>query len=99
MRSVNTGDVEPVPPSRSRIGGYYGILGTLTAVVIAAVLSAGSGKQAQPAIAGGYDAAGASDCLGPKFDVSQSGRFVTISSAGTDIGGDVTFEDGRLTGT
>ncbi len=89
----------PAPVSRSRITSYYGVLGTLTAVVIAAVISAGSGKQAQPAIAGGYDAKGVSGCLGPKFDLAQSGRFVTISSAGTDVGGDLTFEKGRLTGT
>ena len=86
------------PPSRRRLTLFYGFLAVLIAVVAIAVLSAGRDRDPQPPIAGGYDAAGESPCLGAKFDLKQSGRFVTLQNADDSLGGRLEFEEGKLTG-
>ena len=73
------------------------------AVAVAVVMTArdlgGRGPdQPQPAIAGGYDIQGENACLGPKFDVKQSGQFVNLDNAKGTLGGKLEFEDGELTG-
>ncbi len=73
---------------------------TLMAIVAAAgvyVATAGKDREAQPNIAGGYDATGPSRCLGAQFDVTQSGEFVAIRGKG-DVGGKLLWRDRRLTG-
>ncbi len=89
----------PPSPSGPRIGIYYAVLVIVTAVVIAVVVSAGAGKHAQPAIAGGYQSAVTSPCLGAKFDLTQSGQFVAITNARQQLSGDLRFTHGRLTGS
>jgi Kef-type K+ transport system membrane component KefB len=78
---------------------YYAVLALLTAGVIAAVIAAGSGKHAEPSLAGGYDVATPSACLGPKLDLIQSGRFAAIENTAGTLGGDLTVKRGHLTGT
>ncbi len=80
-----------------RLAIFYVALVAILAVVLLVVVAAGEDKKAQPEIAGGYDAMGASACLGPKFDVKQSGQFVGIKGAG-DAGGQLRLEDGVITG-
>ena len=83
----------------ARLAGYYTILVALTAAVVAIVIAAGSGKHAEPNIAGGYTVSGGSACLSPKLAVAQSGRFISLANAQGTVGGDLTLHQGTLTGT
>ncbi|MGH3994051.1 MAG: cation:proton antiporter, partial [Pseudonocardiaceae bacterium] len=64
----------------------------------AVVIAAGHDRKAQPAIAGGYDVLGQNPCLGEKFDVKQSGRYVNLDNAEGSLSGQLEFEDGKLKG-
>ena len=44
---------------------FYAILAAITVAVVVVVVDRGGSEKAQPAIAGGYDAAAANPCLGP----------------------------------
>ena len=88
----------PATPPRSRLAGFYVVLAVVTAIVAAVVISVGADRDAQRPIAGGYDLSGENACLGPKFDLRQSGRFVNIENADETLGGALEFEDGKLTG-
>jgi Kef-type K+ transport system membrane component KefB len=92
------GPEEQAAPSRKRLLFFYAFLAAMVAVVSVVVIAAGHDREAQPTIAGGYDAIGGSPCLGDKFDVKQSGRFVNLDNADGSLGGQLEFEDGRLTG-
>jgi K+:H+ antiporter len=50
--------------SKARLVVIYVVLGLITAGVVAVVAAAGDDKQAQPSIAGGYDAEAPDACLG-----------------------------------
>ncbi len=78
---------------------YYGLLAAMTAVVVVFVVSQGSDRHAQRAIAGGYDLAAGSPCLGQQFNLLQSGEFVTVEDPQSGAGGKLLFKGGRLTGT
>ena len=84
---------------RSRVVSYYAVLLVLTAAVVTTVIVSGRGRRAEPAVAGGYDLSAPSPCLGAKFDLQQSGRYVSISSTQGSLSGDLTLRRGRLTGT
>jgi Kef-type K+ transport system membrane component KefB len=100
MTEQQRADTPPPPPSRRRLLTYYAILGVLTAAVIAVVLVVGSsGRHAQPAIAGGYDVAAGSSCLGAQIEIAQSGQFVQLSNTASTVSGAVRLRSGRLTGT
>jgi len=75
---------------------YLGLFATLAAVV-AFVTAAGPDKRAQPSIAGGYDARDAGSCFGRRFDVKQSGQFVTIVASG-GAGGKLRLKDRQVAG-
>jgi Kef-type K+ transport system membrane component KefB len=81
-----------------RLAIHYTLLALVTAGVLAFVFSSGSSKHAQPAIAGGYDVSDAAACLGPKIELAQSGRYVTLSNTRSTISGSLKFVNGRLTG-
>jgi Kef-type K+ transport system membrane component KefB len=81
-----------------RIAIHYAVLGLVTAAVLVFVFTSGASKHAQPQIAGGYDVSAGGACLGPKIELAQSGRFVTISNAQSTLGGELTFKNGRLSG-
>ena len=85
-------------PRRSRLLVFYGFLAVMVIVVSVVVIAAGQDREHQPPIAGGYDVIGANSCLGPKFDLKQSGRFVNLDNADESLSGRLEFEDGRLTG-
>jgi Kef-type K+ transport system membrane component KefB len=87
------------PVSARRLGVHYVILVGLVAAVVATAVSVGTGKHAQKAIAGGYDVVAGGQCVGPKLDIAQSGRYVNVSNAQSTVGGSLLFEHGRLTGT
>jgi Kef-type K+ transport system membrane component KefB len=95
---MSGGPEEQAAPSRTRLLGFYAFLAAMVAVVSVVVIAAGHDREAQPAIAGGYDTVGGSPCLGDKFDVKQSGRFVNLDNADGSLGGKLEFEDGKLTG-
>jgi len=85
--------------ARSRFGSGATILAAVTAIVIPIELAAGSGKHAQPGIAGGYMVSAGRACLGPTAQVMQSGRFVTISNTQSTLSGNLTLKNKHLTGT
>jgi Kef-type K+ transport system membrane component KefB/nucleotide-binding universal stress UspA family protein len=65
--------------------------------VVVFLVIAGGDAHTQPGIAGGYDVQGSDACTGQRFDVKQSGQFVTISGAG-GVGGKLRLQDGHVTG-
>jgi Kef-type K+ transport system membrane component KefB len=81
-----------------RLVVFYVVLAAVTAAVAAGVIAVGQDEDPQPAIAGGYDVKARNACVGGKFDVVQSGRFVNFKNADETLGGKLEFEDGRLTG-
>ena len=83
---------------RRRLLIFYVILALATGSVAIAVIAAGGNTDAQPSIAGGYDSTVRNACVGPKFDVTQSGQFVNLENADESLGATLRFEDGRLTG-
>ena len=76
----------------------YVVMGLAVALVTALVLTAGEDLDPQPAIAGGYDIQGENPCLGPKFDVKQSGKYVNLDNAKETLGGQLEFDHGDLSG-
>ncbi len=88
----------PISVGLRRLAVHYAVLALVTAGVVAYVFSAGTTKHAQPQIAGGYDVSAATACLGPKIELAQSGRFVTLSNAQSTLGGALKFVNGRLSG-
>ena len=89
---------EPAAPSRSRLAIYYGCLGVFTAVALSIVIAAAAGKHAEPELAGGYDVSAGASCLGAKFDLAQSGRFVSIGNPAGTTAGNLTLAHDRLSG-
>jgi Kef-type K+ transport system membrane component KefB len=88
----------PTSPAKRTLVAYYVVLAVVTTVVAIVVIAAGRDESPQPAIAGGYDAAGPSRCLGREFDVKQSGQFVNLENADDTLGARLRLEHGRLTG-
>ncbi len=85
-----------------RLAIHYTLLALVTAAVVVFVFATGSTKHAQPSIAGGYDVSSpslAAACLGPKIELAQSGRYVTVSNTRSTIGGSLKFVSRRLTGS
>jgi Kef-type K+ transport system membrane component KefB len=91
-------DEQSGPGGVRRLTIHYAVLALVTAGVLIFVFTSGRTKHAQPQIAGGYDVAAATACLGPKIELAQSGRFVTISNAQSTLSGSLTFKSGRLSG-
>src|SRR4051812_5385044 len=87
--------------SRRRLTIYYGVLLAVLTVVVVVVFSAGAGEDAQPTIAGFYTPRGPINlaCLTDKFQVQQSGQFVTLDNGPGTVGGKLKWKDNRLTGT
>ena len=81
-----------------RLTAYYVVLVAAVAVVATLVLSVGTDTDPQPAIAGGYDVSAGQACLGPQFDLRQSGQFVTMQRADGSTAGKLRFQDDELTG-
>jgi Kef-type K+ transport system membrane component KefB len=88
-----------VTASARRLIVYYAILGVVAVVVVVAVFAAGSDETPQPAIAGGYDVAGAAArCTGPRMEVTQSGQFVGLLKPDGTVLSKARLQDGRLKG-
>ena len=85
-------------PSRRVLVAFYAVLAIAVAIVAALVISAGEDETAQPPIAGGYDVAGRAPASARPSMSSQSGQFVNLDNADGTVGGQLGFEDGRLTG-
>ena len=75
------------------------MLAILLVVGVTASLRAGQDRHAQPSIAGTYAADGSSPCLGRRFDLAQSGQFITLQNPEDTLGGGLRFRGGRVTGT
>jgi Kef-type K+ transport system membrane component KefB len=82
-----------------RLAIHYAVLALVTVGVVAFVFASGTAKHAQPQIAGGYDVSAPAGCLGPKIELAQSGRFVTISNAQSTLSGALRWVNGHLGGT
>ena len=94
---MNTGRQRNV--SRPRLLVAYLLLALLTATGATFALVVGSGKRAEPEIAGGYDVTAGASCLATTFDLAQSGRFVSISDSAGSLNGELTWRNGRLSGS
>lgn len=81
-----------------RLPLFYAALAVVAIAVVTTMLSLGQDKRAQPPVAGGYDVSGEVPCLGQRFDVKQSGQFLTLDNADESIGGKLRFRDGRISG-
>ncbi|MGH2854216.1 MAG: cation:proton antiporter [Solirubrobacteraceae bacterium] len=93
-------DIErPGSVSARRLAVHYAALGLVTAAVVVFVFVTGATKHAQPQIAGGYDVSAGSACLGPKIELAQSGRYVTLSNAKSTVSGALKLLNGHLSGT
>jgi len=84
--------------SSRRLVPYFAVLIALAIGAVVFCIDAGKGREAEPAIAGTYTSAKAADtCLGPTFDLTQSGTYAKVESepAGSS---NLRIEDGRLHG-
>ena len=89
----------PTPP-KGRLTVFYVVLAVATAITAFLVIDAGKDKEGQPSIVGGYDTTGAAmACLGPQFDVKQSGQFINLDNAKSTLSGKLKWKDGSLTGS
>src|SRR4051794_40509869 len=77
---------------------YYAVLVVVTAAVASLVFPEGSGREAERSVAGGYDVAAGTDCLGAQVDLVQSGRFVDLETAAQTSSGKLELHGTRLTG-
>ena len=76
----------------------YATLAVAVALVTTLVLSSGEDRNPQPSIGGGYDVRGGDTCLGPRFDLRQSGRYVTLDNAKGTIDGQLELDRRELSG-
>jgi Kef-type K+ transport system membrane component KefB/nucleotide-binding universal stress UspA family protein len=88
----------PESPSAGRVAALYTAVAAAVAIAIAIAIAVGPKLSAEGSIAGGYDLANPDTCLGASFDIEQSGRYVGVSDATGDLGGQLELEDGRLSG-
>lgn len=88
----------PAPPRR-RLVIYYAVLVAVTAAVATVTLSIGSGRHAQPNIAGTYNVTAGSSCVGSTLTVVQSGQYVDLENASGSTTAHLTFKHGRLYGS
>jgi Kef-type K+ transport system membrane component KefB len=103
---VRTDRLRPVVPSqdaqprlpRRRLLIFYVVVAAAVAVGVSLSIVAGNDEVAQPEIAGGYDLARPSPCLGPGFDLEQSGQFVNIKNAERSLSGKLRLRTQQLTG-
>src|SRR4051794_17108045 len=95
---MSGGPGEQAAPSRRRLLVFYAFLATMVTIVAVVVVAAGHDRKAEPVIAGGYDSVGPNACMGPMFDLKQSGRFANLDNADGSISGQLKFQDGVLTG-
>ena len=78
----------------------YVVAGVLVAALATFLISIGSEEEPQQPIAGGYDVApGGTSCLGEKFDVKQSGRFVNLDNSDQTLSGKLKLDGAELTGS
>jgi Kef-type K+ transport system membrane component KefB len=82
-----------------RLATCYVALVSVTAAVLAVVITSGAHKHAQRSLAGGYDVSSGTACLGKSVDISQSGQFGSIGNAAGTLSGSLSVKRGRLTGT
>jgi Kef-type K+ transport system membrane component KefB len=86
-------------PSRRRLIVFYTVLAIVATIVCVIAISAGQGVDPVKSIAGGYDVTQGADCLGPKVDIKQSGRFISLGNPrGTVSGKLLVDKKGHLTG-
>jgi Kef-type K+ transport system membrane component KefB len=88
----------PASVGIGRLAVHYAVLALVTAGVAIFVFTSGAGKHAQKPIAGGYNVSTATACLGAKFELAQSGQFVTISNTQSTLSGKLKWVNGRLSG-
>jgi len=86
--------------SSKRLPIYYTVLTLVAGSLAVLAIVVGSGRDAQPAIAGPYEVADgpARACLGSTFDIRQSGQFVAIEGGDAGASGNLRFQEGRITG-
>src|SRR3954452_7308794 len=69
----------------------------VTAVAVAMIV-AGQDRKAEPEVAGGYEVERGDSCLGRRFDLKQSGRYVDLQNGSGTLSGALKLQDRRLTG-
>jgi Kef-type K+ transport system membrane component KefB len=83
--------------SGRRLTAAYLLLIAAVAAVVILVLQAGGQRRPPPQLAGEYRIQSPPGCLGDRFELEQSGQFVTLGGPGGS-GGGLRLRDGRLRG-
>ena len=65
----------------------YVVMAIAVAIVAPIVFKAGQDLTPEHSVAGGYDLERPDRCLGPSFDIRQSGEFANIENAAGSLGG------------
>ena len=84
---------------RGRLTVFYVVLVLIVAGGMTLGFSLGSSDEPEASVSGLYTADPPSDCLGPAFDLRQSGQFATLGNPDDSAGGPIRLEDGEATGT
>src|SRR5919201_6572946 len=82
----------------SRLLTGYVTAAVLVAGAAIALIAVGQGRKPERDIAGAYTLTRADPCLGARFDLKQSGRFVSVENGSGTIGGALELKGRRLTG-
>ncbi len=84
--------------SKRRLAFLYCALFAVLGAVVVLIVATGGDAHPQPGVAGGYDVRPPGNaCLGERFDVKQSGQFITITAPG-GAGGKLRLQNGHVTG-
>ena len=70
----------------------YVVMAIAVAIVAPIVFKAGQDLTPEHSVAGGYDLERPDRCLGPNFDIRQSGEFANIENAAGSLGGAIRVE-------
>ena len=83
---------------RRRFVPAYGMAALVVTAAATVMIGAGRDEEPEREIAGGYEVAAGAACTGERFDLKQSGRFVSLQNGSGSLGGSLELEGGRLTG-
>src|SRR4029079_185719 len=84
---------------RGTLTAIYVVMAIAVAIVVPIVFTKGQDLTPEHSVAGGYDLERPDTCLGPSFDIRQSGEFANLQNAGRSLKGSLRVESGRLSGS
>src|SRR6188472_1449378 len=84
---------------RRTLTAIYVVMGIAVAIVVPVVFTKGQDLTPEHSVAGGYDLKQPDACLGPSFDIRQSGEFANLENADRSLSGSLRVESGLLSGS